>query len=122
MIEKVVHVKKDKYDAYVGRKMPGLPTTYTKFGNPFKLDKKKQNHDEVMFAYFNYLIDNPELIEEAKKELGSFTTLSCWCSPEGGLSLDDEVICHAQFLGKAINGVFDGMKEFLDEWENEDKK
>ena len=56
---------------YVGRP--------SKFGNPFIVGQDG-TRDEVIEKYYEYLKENPELVEEIKKELAG-KDLSCYCSP-----------------------------------------
>jgi hypothetical protein len=76
---------------YVGRP--------TKWGNPFShqagtLAKYKvATRDEAVDAYEQYLRENPELMEAAKRELRG-KDLVCWCAP---------LRCHADVLVKVAN-------------------
>lgn len=72
MNNKVVHCKKEPYDVYCGRP--------SKYGNPFILGKDG-NRQEVIEKYREWLIKQPLLIEEMKKELKG-KVLGCWCKPQ----------------------------------------
>ena len=80
---KVVHCKKEKYDVYIGRP--------SKYGNPFTIGKDG-TREEVIIKYEEYLLNNPTLLQDAKKELVG-KTLGCWCSPQA---------CHGDILVKHI--------------------
>lgn len=83
MATTVVHCRKDKFDVYIGR--PG------KWGNPFEIgpDTRRQ----VIEKYECWLLEHPELIEDAKVELKN-KILGCWCKP---------LACHGDVLAKIVN-------------------
>ena len=91
----VVNVRKDTPDVYVGRRNPKYPPETCdnyKWGNPFKMTKT-QSREEVCRKYQQYLDENEELKQEAKRELKG-KRLGCWCYPQ---------MCHAMFLAKVAN-------------------
>ena len=51
----------------------------SKWGNPFKIGKDG-SRDEVIFKYRQWLLSQPNLVEQAKKELKGYD-LVCWCKP-----------------------------------------
>lgn len=79
----VAHIKKDKYDIYVGRP--------SKWGNPFTIGKDG-TRKEVIEKYENWLLNQPNLIKDIKELKGKI--LACWCSPKD---------CHANILAKYAN-------------------
>lgn len=76
---------------YVGRP--------TKWGNPFTHQGGTlakfivANRDEAVDRYEQWLLKQPELIAQAKKELAG-KDLICWCAPQR---------CHADVLMKIAN-------------------
>lgn len=84
MSAKVVHIKKENFDVYIGR--PG------KWGNPFPL-LNEHERTEVIQKYREYLSAHPELVEAAKKELRG-KILGCWCAPKA---------CHGDVLLEVAN-------------------
>lgn len=104
---RVVHVKKDQFDAYVGRKMPGIDAPYARFGNPFRLTHEAQR-GSTLTDYLGYLLANESLVREARETIGHFATIACWCAPAGGLDVDANIVCHAQVLSRAMRGDYDG--------------
>jgi hypothetical protein len=64
----------------------------SRFGNPYKLGVDG-NLAEVTRLYVNYLLANPALIENIKKNLKG-KSLACWCRPSP---------CHAELLLKLAN-------------------
>ena len=81
---KVVHCKREKFDVYVGRP--------TKWGNPFVIGVNG-NREQVIELYKNWLLRQPELVEEAKKHLRG-KVLACWCAPAP---------CHGDVLASVAN-------------------
>lgn len=87
----VVHCKKEPYDVYIGRPSP--------WGNPFshqpntKAEVKTETREEAIACYEEWLRQNPEMIEKAKRELKG-KVLGCWCSPKA---------CHGDVLAKIAN-------------------
>lgn len=94
---KVVHLKKDKYDVYIGR--PSI------WGNPYSHKKetmaeyKVSSRKEAIEKYEKYLLSSPELMGKLV-EL-KFKVLGCWCKPSS---------CHGDVLKKYVaileNGIF----------------
>ena len=82
----VVHCKKEDFDVYVGRP--------TKWGNLFIIGKDG-TREEVVAKYREWLLNQPELIEEARAELRG-KVLACWCAPSA---------CHADVLSEFANSV-----------------
>lgn len=80
---KVVHVKKEFYDVYVGRP--------SKWGNPYIIGEHG-TRAEVLTKYREYLMSNEELLAQLPELAGK--TLACWCSPQP---------CHADLLLKLAN-------------------
>jgi len=79
----VVHYKKKYHDVYIGRP--------SKWGNPFVIGKDG-TRDEVIEKYRQWLLSNPELLEEVKELKGKI--LGCWCSPKK---------CHGDVLAELAN-------------------
>ena len=84
---KVVHMKKEPFDVYIGRP--------SKWGNPFshkegtaaefKVDSRKQ----AIEKFEEYLISNKSLQSDLHELKGK--TLGCWCYPKS---------CHGDILAK----------------------
>ena len=80
---KVVHVRRDEYDVYVGRP--------TKWGNPFRLESEGQRA-QVIADYEKWLDTQPELLAALPELRGK--VLACWCAPKA---------CHADVLLRRAN-------------------
>lgn len=92
MTAKVVNIHSgEKYDIYIGRG--------SKWGNPFSHLKNSSapypvdTREDAIRAYENWLLEQPELVAAAKKELKG-KVLGCWCKP-----LD----CHGDILLRIAN-------------------
>lgn len=84
---KVKNKRTDKLepgDIYVGRP--------TKWGNPFVIGSDGGRED-VVRKYCDWLLRNPALVAQAKKELCGHN-LVCWCAPHK---------CHADILMMVAN-------------------
>lgn len=80
----VVHCKVDPYDVYIGRG--------GKWGNPFKIGRDG-DRDAVILKYTEWLLGQPQMIEEAKATLKG-KVLGCWCAPRA---------CHGDVLAEIAN-------------------
>jgi hypothetical protein len=85
MTNLVVHCKQNEYDVYIGRPGP--------WGNPFEIGKDG-TREEVVEKYAEWLLAQPELVEQAKLELKD-KVLACWCAPK---------LCHGNILAEIVNG------------------
>ena len=83
---KVVNLKKEKYDIYIGRG--------SKWGNPFIMrDYSQQERDRVCDEYEKWFwtTDLPKQLYELKDKI-----LGCYCKPKR---------CHGDFLAKEVNNI-----------------
>lgn len=93
---KIVHVKYDPYDLYIGRanKYLGLPES--KWMNPFPM-KNESERQMVIDKFEEYLLSRPDLMDALHELDGK--VLACWCKPR---------CCHGDILKKhrelQING------------------
>ena len=85
MITKVVNLRKEKYDIYIGRGSP--------YGNPFKIGIDG-SREEVINKFKEYIKSKPELIEDMKKNLKG-KILGCYCKP---------FACHGDIIVELIEG------------------
>jgi len=81
----VVHCKREAFDVYVGRP--------SKWGNPFAIGRDG-TREEVIEKYRQWILLQPALVEEIKKELAG-KVLGCWCAPWP---------CHAEVLAELAGG------------------
>lgn len=80
MTTRVVHSKKEPFDVYIGRP--------SKWGNPFVIGKDG-TREEVILKFFEWFIQQPELMAEVHTLRGK--TLGCFCSPQ---------MCHGNVLAE----------------------
>lgn len=109
----VVHIKKAKYDVYIGR--PSI------FGNQFTHHTRKTlavhqvpSRFEAIKKYRDWLIANPNVMQEALALRGK--TLGCWCCnkpSDGDLPLR-KMVCHGQVLAALCNSQVTNTEESID--------
>lgn len=92
---KVVHCKKEAFDVYIGRGHGSV------WGNPFKIGDDG-DRDDVIEKYKNWLVygEGRPLLRRLGELEGQ--TLGCWCASQGGVTVEDELICHGQILLKLL--------------------
>ena len=109
-IPRIVHVKRDPYDVYLGRPMPGMPTAFdNRFGNPVRL-KGEASRGSTLKEYLRHLLGNWKLVEDARSCLSGCNCGACWCAPKGGLGVDDPLVCHVQVLSRAMRGDYERLR------------
>lgn len=87
---RVVHVRHDPYDVYIGRAMPRQGFAGSKWGNPFRIGRDG-DRAEVLAKYETYLRSRPELMAALPELAGK--VLGCWCKVPGF-----EEPCHGDVL------------------------
>jgi len=92
MTAKVINIRSgEKYDIYIGRG--------SKYGNPYSHLRNTtapypvDSREDAIRAYEAWLLDQPELVAAAKKELKD-KVLGCWCKP---------MDCHGDILLRIAN-------------------
>lgn len=79
-ITKVVNMKNEPYDIYIGRGSKwGCPYTIIK-DRPTLASEIVDSKEEALSKYKEYVLNNPELIESLDELEGM--TLGCFCKPE----------------------------------------
>lgn len=92
MLTRVVHLKKEPYDVYIGRP--------SKWGNPYShkegtlAEFKVANRTEALEKFEKYLLENETLYNSLIELKGK--TLGCWCKPNK---------CHGDILAKWSNSI-----------------
>ena len=84
---RVVNLRKEKYDVYIGRG--------SKWGNPFRMrNNSQEERDRVCEEYEKYFFttDLPNQLHELRGKI-----LGCYCKP---------LRCHGDFLAKLVNEKF----------------
>lgn len=101
--QRVVHIKKDRYDVYVGRGRG------SKWGNPYRIGDPHpesggpMSRREVLELFREYIVrggGRPLL-----RDLGELEgkTLGCFCAAPGGVGERDHTVCHGQILLKLLS-------------------
>jgi len=83
---KVVNLRKEKYDVYIGRG--------SKWGNPFVIGQDG-NRQEVIEKYRQYILNKPKLLK-CLPELAD-KTLGCFCKPK---------TCHGDVLVELYEKIY----------------
>ena len=98
---RVVHIKKDPYDVYIGRSGKG---TRSKWGNPFGIGDPHPvtgepiTRGEAIPLFKEYAVRGAG--RHLLKDLGELEgkILGCFCAPKGGVGAHDPLVCHGQIL------------------------
>lgn len=88
---KIVNVRKDDFDIYIGRFNSRYALPQSPFANPFVIGKDGSRED-VIAKYEFYIRNSPKLIEllpMLKEKI-----LGCWCKPDA---------CHGDVLIRLID-------------------
>ena len=80
---KVVNLRKEKYDVYIGRG--------SKWGNKFVIGRGG-DRAEVITKYREWILDNKELLNSLHELKGK--VLGCFCKPSA---------CHGDVLAELVN-------------------
>ena len=80
----IVNVKREPFDLYIGRVLPGYPQSI--WANPFRIGRDG-TRSEVLVRYRAYLAGRPELLAQLDQLRG--LRLGCWCKPSA---------CHGDIL------------------------
>ncbi|MDQ3316863.1 MAG: DUF4326 domain-containing protein, partial [Actinomycetota bacterium] len=105
---RVVHVRKDPYDVYVGRGKNSEGT----WGNPYRIGDahlakpagEPIARGEAITLHEEWMLlgGGRGLLERHLRELDGLT-LGCWCAPEGGVGVHDPLVCHGQNLIRLLH-------------------
>jgi len=84
-VNKVVNVRTEKADIYIGRG--------SKWGNPFFIGKDG-NRDDVVVKYKTYILSRPDLIASLPELKNK--SLGCYCAP---------LRCHGDVLAELVREI-----------------
>ena len=73
----VVNIKTEPYGVYIGRGNTAKGLKKSPYANPFVIDKYSKR-EETIGKYREWFLSQPELVEQARKELKG-KILGCWC-------------------------------------------
>jgi len=89
----VVHVRREKFDVYIGRANKRYAQATSKWANPYRVGRDG-DRATVIARYREYVLGRPDLLEDLgelrRKRLG------CWCKPADGFG--GRLMCHGQIL------------------------
>jgi uncharacterized protein DUF4326 len=91
---RVVHVRRDPFDIYIGRPMKRYPELHAEgWGNPVRPGPGV----DAIAAYRDWLMRQPDLLARLPELRGK--ALGCWCAPKGGMTGDlYGHTCHGEVL------------------------
>jgi|GEM_PF-1080565 len=93
---RVVHVKLDPYDVYIGRTMAGTKYVNQGWGNRYRV-LRGESPAAAISNYREWILTQPEILARLPELRGK--TLGCWCAPKGGIGGDIHgVTCHGEIL------------------------
>jgi hypothetical protein len=84
MTSRVVHIKREPYDVYVGRP--------SRWGNPFTVGRDAHTREDAIKKYEAYILAHPKLMAALPDLRGK--VLGCWCAPKP---------CHGDVLLRLAN-------------------
>lgn len=92
MATRVVNLKEEPYDLYIGRADSEKGLKGSIWGNPFMIGRDG-SRDEVIAKYRAWILEQPELMDRLPELKGKI--LGCWCKPKP---------CHGDILLELIEG------------------
>lgn len=94
---KVINIKSgEQYDVYIGRgSIYGNPYTHIKTGKT-KATYVVATRKEALESYRDYIINNPELLNNIEQLRGK--TLGCFCVKSDEYKEGDKLLCHGQII------------------------
>jgi len=96
---KVVNLKDESFDVYIGRANPTYGLDRSVWRNIYTI-RKDGNREEVIQMYEVYVRSNPYLLARLSELRGK--TLGCWCAP---------LPCHGDVLVKLLQELDEGRLE-----------
>lgn len=101
MATTVVHVRREKFDVYIGRQSP-RGDGY--FGNPY-VKKARQPLPVVLVKYREHFANKIKTDKEFHKRCLELRgkVLGCYCKPEDGFN--GRLLCHGQIIAGWVDGI-----------------
>ena len=108
---KVVNLRRDPYDVYIGRAKRddrGRPMKHSGyFGNPFPINARRTREQSIA-AYKPYfarrLAQDPIFRQRLEALRGK--VLGCFCAPPGGVTCADKpYVCHGQVIVEYLDAL-----------------
>lgn len=105
MKTRVVHVRKDPFDVYIGRENKRAALVASAWANPFRIGAPHPGNsgnpitrEEAIALYKEWIVrcEGRHLLKKLGELEGK--TLGCWCAKKGGVGEHDPLVCHGQVL------------------------
>jgi hypothetical protein len=91
-LTRVVHVRKEKFDYYIGRKWAEFHETA--FGNPFHLGNLV-TREECLLKFTEYwYAPKQKLLRDLAVKTFTNKVIACWCKP---------LLCHGDIIAGYVN-------------------
>lgn len=104
---RVVNIKHEPCEVYIGRAVPRRGLKASPFANPFRIGPDG-NRAQVIAKYRAWLGSQPDLMDRAKEELTG-RVIGCWCKEPG-----KEVACHGDVLASLCDFQTDPFEVTVD--------
>lgn len=89
---RVVNIKHDDFDVYIGRMNPGRGLAQSIWANPFAIDGQT-TRNQAIELFREHLENRPDLLARIHELKGK--RLGCWCKPKA---------CHGDILARLADG------------------
>lgn len=93
---RVVNVRTEEYDVYIGRANPRYGLKRSKWANPFRL-KSEAERPAMIERYREWIMNQPDLLARIHELRGK--RLGCWCAPKP---------CHGDVLAELADRMETG--------------
>lgn len=110
MPTRVVNIRLDSYEVYVGRPGRGFTPEQAPFGNPHPVGrpcprcKNKLAPLDCFREYFEHrIVTSPAFRRQVEAARGK--VLGCFCARKGGVTVADRLVCHGQVIAAYLDGL-----------------
>lgn len=100
MTTRVVNIKLDRCEVYIGRAGHGYDGY---FGNPHRNLQRRDSIALYQRTFPRRIADDPVFRQRVAALRGK--VLGCFCAPSGGLGTNDPLLCHGQVIAGWLDGV-----------------
>lgn len=110
MPTRVVNIKLDPFDAYIGRPGRGFTAEQAPFGNPHPVGRpcpRCGNKLAPLDCFREYFLDRLERDRAFRRKVEGLRgkVLGCFCARRGGVTAADRLVCHGQVIAAWLDGL-----------------